>query len=138
MEFSLSVKVGEMEFSGFSYGGDGVGTFGTYGVVGNGIYTGVYGGGGSNGVVGVVEEGAPQNSSAVYGWNKSRWGKHGGWAGLFHGNVHVDGNLSKAGGGFKIDHPARSYQQILKPFVRRVNGYEEGVIASDGQKGICG
>jgi hypothetical protein len=28
-----------------------------------------------------------------------------GWAGWFDGDVHVDGSLSKAGGGFKIDHP---------------------------------
>ena len=28
-----------------------------------------------------------------------------GYAGFFYGNVDVDGNLSKAGGSFKIDHP---------------------------------
>jgi len=28
-----------------------------------------------------------------------------GWAAWFNGNVDVDGNLSKAGGSFKIDHP---------------------------------
>ena len=29
----------------------------------------------------------------------------GGYAAFFDGNVDVDGNLSKAGGSFKIDHP---------------------------------
>jgi hypothetical protein len=37
---------------------------------------------------------------ALFTYNQS-----GGWAGFFEGNVDVDGNLSKAGGSFKIDHP---------------------------------
>jgi hypothetical protein len=32
-------------------------------------------------------------------------GSSSGWAAWFNGNVEVDGNLSKAGGSFKIDHP---------------------------------
>jgi hypothetical protein len=32
-------------------------------------------------------------------------GSSGGYAGWFNGNVNVDGNLSKAGGSFKIDDP---------------------------------
>jgi len=37
---------------------------------------------------------------ALFAYNQS-----GGWAGFFDGDVDVDGNLSKAGGSFKIDHP---------------------------------
>jgi len=37
--------------------------------------------------------------NGVYGYS------NGGWAGFFYGDVEVDGNLSKAAGSFKIDHP---------------------------------
>ena len=37
---------------------------------------------------------------ALFTYNQS-----GGYAAFFEGNVDVDGNLSKAGGSFKIDHP---------------------------------
>jgi hypothetical protein len=46
----------------------------------------------------------------VYGYNSSSGpGVYGtsvsGWAGSFDGNVNVNGTLSKAAGGFRIDHP---------------------------------
>jgi hypothetical protein len=50
---------------------------------------------GGNGIGGVALSGG----NGVYGYSS------GGWAGFFYGNVEVDGNLSKASGSFKIDHP---------------------------------
>jgi trimeric autotransporter adhesin len=42
---------------------------------------------------------ASSGGNGIYGYSDS------GWAGFFYGDVDVDGNLSKAGGSFKIDHP---------------------------------
>ena len=75
--------------------------------VNNGGGTGVYGVGG-NGVIGSsgidsgVGVGAYNSSTgdALFAENQS-----GGFAAFFLGDVDVDGNLSKAGGSFKIDHP---------------------------------
>jgi hypothetical protein len=68
---------------------------GIYGVGGNGVI----GSSGSGGGVGV---GAYNSSTgdALFAENQS-----GGFAAFFLGDVDVDGNLSKAGGSFKIDHP---------------------------------
>jgi hypothetical protein len=61
----------------------------------------------SSNFVGV--EGTSRSGTAVFGDSQSGVGVLGrtvsGLAGLFQGNVHVAGNLSKAGGGFTIDHP---------------------------------
>jgi trimeric autotransporter adhesin len=79
--------------AGVNSGAGGVGVYGT----GDGY--GVYGISGSGGGTGV---GAVNTSTgdAVFADNQS-----GGFAGFFLGDVDVDGNLSKAGGSFKIDHP---------------------------------
>jgi hypothetical protein len=66
---------------GFSLTAAGLQTFGNVGVdsVGYGAY--------SDAILGYAD-----NNSTAY-------------AGYFNGNVHVNGNLSKSGGSFKIDHP---------------------------------
>ena len=109
------------------------GTYGTYGYSGSGY--GIYGTVPSAGVDGVHGVSASENSGVaginnnstagfgVYGQAESPSGvgggfyntstgdavfayeQNGGYAAFFDGNVDVDGNLSKAGGSFKIDHP---------------------------------
>jgi hypothetical protein len=87
------------------------------GVVGNGI-TGVMGNG-NVGVMGninslrlgagVVGNAGGTNSIGIVG-------NAGGFlslAGLFDGNVRITGNLTKGGGGFKIDHPLDSANKYL-------------------------
>jgi trimeric autotransporter adhesin len=82
---------------------NGVGVYGAGGSGGTGV-TGT----GSNGVLGYsstaggVGVGAYNSSSgdALFAENQS-----GGFAAFFLGDVDVDGNLSKAAGSFKIDHP---------------------------------
>jgi hypothetical protein len=103
-----------------SYGTYGNGSTGVWGnSTGTGANVGVYGSGGSGGtgVYGVGDAwgvlgqsssasgsgGGFGNSStgdALFTYNQS-----GGYAAFFDGDVDVDGNLSKAGGSFKIDHP---------------------------------
>jgi TGF-beta propeptide len=63
---------------------------GGYGVFGQAFSPGGIGGGFYNSSTG----------DALFAYNQS-----GGYAAFFDGNVDVDGNLSKAGGSFKIDHP---------------------------------
>ncbi|MCX8037077.1 MAG: hypothetical protein N3D11_08550 [Candidatus Sumerlaeia bacterium] len=104
---------------------------GDTGLSGSGVTAGVYGqssgGGAYNGGGGAFLSTAPF-ANGVYGVSSSGYGTgvHGkimagtvtnqafgvwgecaapGYAGYFSGNVHVDGTISKAGGGFKIDHP---------------------------------
>ncbi len=85
----------------FSGGGSGVagvnnaGGTGVYGIGGNGVIA-------ISGAAGGVGLGAYNTSTgdALFAENQS-----GGFAAFFLGNVDVDGNLSKAGGSFKIDHP---------------------------------
>ncbi len=62
----------------------------TWGVLGQSSSTSGSGGGFSNSTTG----------DALFTYNQS-----GGYAAFFDGNVDVDGNLSKAGGSFKIDDP---------------------------------
>jgi hypothetical protein len=96
------------------------------GVIGTSTnYIGVYGSGstgvngvsnaGGNGVSGVSTSGPGVYAQSDTGWAVDAYGTStatgilagsaGGWAAWFNGNVDVDGNLSKAGGSFKIDHP---------------------------------
>ena len=78
-------------------------TYGVYGTGNTGVYgkgdPGVYGNGGVMGVV-TTDQGA---FAAVYG--KAITPGDIPLAGYFQGNVQIDGNLSKSGGDFKIDHP---------------------------------
>jgi hypothetical protein len=110
----------------------GVYGYGPTGVTGAGINMGVYGissstgnsigvfGFGPTGVSGISSDSA---GTGVAGSSSGGQGLSGydsaagdgilvgvadtvdGWAGWFNGNLEVDGNLSKAGGSFKIDHP---------------------------------
>ncbi|MGA2356901.1 MAG: hypothetical protein ABSG02_20595, partial [Terriglobales bacterium] len=90
--------------AGSTYGVYSTGSYGVYGYGSTaGVYAvsntgdGVYTKAGTGGVAADVV-----NTGSGYGLIA---GSSGGWAGWFNGNVDVDGNLSKAGGSFKIDHP---------------------------------
>jgi len=54
----------------------------------------------------------------VYGYSANWYGIHGttstGYAGYFEGDVYVNGNLGKASGGFKIDHPLEPENKYLQ------------------------
>ncbi len=142
--------------------GSGFGVYGTgpAGVAGRGSSYGVYGtssGSGSVGVfgldssggTGVLGEGligvsgssseasgvgvAAYNTStgdALFAENQS-----GGYAAFFLGNVDVDGNLSKAGGSFKIDHPLDPANKYLyHSFVESpdMKNIYDGNVTTDG------
>jgi hypothetical protein len=88
--------IGQVATAGYSRG---------YGVQGasilpGGVPTGVVGFGWSTDNTGVM--GWADDGSLAYGvWGRSRDG----FAGVFSGKVSVTGQLTKASGGFKIDHP---------------------------------
>ena len=104
--------------AGYAVGVYGVSTTST-GVVGISTdYAGVYASGGAYGVyAATTANGTPglYAQANTGGWAVDAYntgsgtgvlaGSNGGWAAWFNGNVDVDGNLSKAGGSFKIDHP---------------------------------
>jgi hypothetical protein len=115
--------------SSTGYGVAGLGGTGVYGQGSTGVY-GVGQGSGSTGVAGSSVGGgygvsgysfggpgvyATSTHTSSGGWAVDAVGTSGatgvlagsdtGYAGFFLGNVDVDGNLSKAGGSFKIDHP---------------------------------
>jgi trimeric autotransporter adhesin len=99
---------------------------GTYGVYSTSDNTGVYGNGANYGVWGETS-----GSDGVHGISHAAGGSgvgavndaggdgifaaatNGGFAGFFLGDVDVDGNLSKAGGSFKIDHPLDPSEKYL-------------------------
>jgi hypothetical protein len=85
------------------------------GVIGTSTnYVGVYGSG-PTGVTGVSSSGPGVYAQSDTGWALDAYGTSNatgvlagslsGWAAWFNGDVEVDGNLSKSGGSFKIDHP---------------------------------
>jgi hypothetical protein len=86
------------------------------GVVATSDHNGVFGSTGfGNGVLGT----ATTTGDGVYGLSDSGTGIHGdtigtGYAGYFNGPVYVTGLLTKAGGGFKIDHPLDPARQYLQ------------------------
>jgi len=101
--------------NGIAAGVYGVSTTST-GVIGTSTnYIGVYGSGGATGVTGVSSSGPGVVAQSATAWAVDAYGTStatgvlagsaSGWAAWFNGNVDVDGNLSKAGGSFKIDHP---------------------------------
>jgi trimeric autotransporter adhesin len=74
---------------------------------GNGVWGETFGSSG-DGVVGVAHNGGDgvfafndNSGDALFALNQT----NGAFAAFFNGNVDVDGNLSKAAGSFKIDHP---------------------------------
>jgi hypothetical protein len=87
---------------------------------------GVYG----DTIVGNGVEGFSSRGAGVLGEGGS-----GGFAGVFLGNVRITGNLSKAGGGFEIDHPLDPENKYLShSFVEspdRLNIYNGTVTTDD-------
>ncbi|HEU4435992.1 MAG TPA: hypothetical protein VFR89_00910, partial [candidate division Zixibacteria bacterium] len=136
-------------FSGTRSGGEGYGVYGTggrygvfgtgyggvrgegsYGVSGEGTNTGVDGRGASVGVLGLATN---NNGYGVYGSNS---GNPLTFAGYFSGDVYVNGNLGKAGGGFKIDHPLDPADKYLQhSFVESpdMKNIYDGVITTDAK-----
>jgi len=95
--------------------------------------TGVYGlaSGASGDALGVAGGSASLAGAGVYGFNSG-----GGYAGYFQGAVHVNGNLSKAAGSFRIDHPLDPAGKYLShSFVESpdmMNLYS-GIVTLDGE-----
>ncbi|MBB5059116.1 hypothetical protein HDF16_003839 [Granulicella aggregans] len=94
-----------------SSGGDGVGgmgsasfTAGTYGGNGGTFRGGQGAGAGGDGVLAIGADSVGGNAAGGNGIDAYA-GAGAVYAGAFHGNVDVSGNLSKAGGSFRIDHP---------------------------------
>jgi len=81
---------------------DASGNYGYLGTVDYGVY-GKYGDSKSKGALG--------STHGVWGWVQS--GLAGRYAGYFEGPVYVSGPLTKAGGGFRIDHPLDPAGQYL-------------------------
>jgi hypothetical protein len=110
--------------SGGSYGvyGSASGSnYGVYGSAGSGG-TGAYGTGGSYGVRGLGINGVYGTGTSVAGYflgSGAGWdvyavpGASAAYAGVFAGPVYVGGALTKAGGGFQIDHPLQPQQRYL-------------------------
>jgi hypothetical protein len=97
--------------TGWTYGayGSSVSTDGGAGVRGEGAYVGVWGQ--SSGRWGVYgRSSGTTNSYGVYGSIDTGTGNY---AGYFSGPVYVSGMLTKAGGGFKIDHPLDPQNKYL-------------------------
>ena len=91
--------------------GHGVTGFSTGGITDGGVFgQGLQVNG--NGVIGQAD-----NGTLAFGvWGKSTSG----FAGVFTGKVAVTGQLTKSGGGFKIDHPLDPENKYLLSLVRRV------------------
>jgi hypothetical protein len=110
-------------------GGGGVGGFGGSSLSGNGgVGMGAVGGDGTgagrSGGTGITARGGSGVDGAVNGL-----------AGRFEGDVDVNGNLSKAGGSFKIDHPLDPENKYLyHSFVESpdMKNIYDGVIRLDG------
>ncbi len=58
---------------------------------------------------GMFGEARADNRSGIWAKNNNL----NGWAGYFNGRVHVNGQLSKSSGGFKIDHPLQPENKYL-------------------------
>jgi hypothetical protein len=86
----------------------------------------------ASGVDSVGVLGEANSGPAAYGvWGKATEG----WAGYFNGRVAVNGNLTKASGGFEIDHPLDPENRYLRhSFVEsdeQLNIYG-GTVVTDG------
>src|SRR5580692_2571436 len=117
---------GSAAVAGVSTNGTGVVATGITGLLGTGEgedgigvsasgNLGVYATGNAAGVYGVSSGGPGVYAQSDTGWAVDAYGTSSatgvlagsasGWAAWFNGNVDVDGNLTKGGGSFKIDHP---------------------------------
>ena len=121
--------------------GNSTGTGANVGVLGLGA-TGVSGSGDTWGVLG--ESSSPNGSGGGFGNSSTgdalfTYNQSGGYAAFFDGDVDVDGNLSKAGGSFKIDHPLDPANKYLyHSFVESpdmMNIYN-GNVTTDAQGGV--
>ena len=82
----------------------------------------------ADGVVG--SSGGSGSFAGVYGENTGS-----GWAGWFEGKTFVNGTLSKAAGGFKIDHPLDPANKYLShSFVESpdMKNIYDGIVTTDG------
>ena len=95
-------------------GGPGFNTNGGTGVFGRGA-TITQNGNGGDGVVGIAGNGHNGNGGHGIVGTGGISVQNGvtGFAGLFHGDVSVEGTLSKSAGAFKIDHPLDPANQFL-------------------------
>ena len=123
--------------AGVNSGSGGVGVYGT----GNGY--GVYGIGNSYGVYGISNSSSGSGVGAIntsFGDALFAFNQSGGFAAFFDGDVDVDGNLSKAGGSFKIDHPLDPANKYLyHSFVESpdmMNIYNGNVISDSGGNAV--
>jgi hypothetical protein len=117
--------------SGSSISGIGVDGSSDGGFISAGVFATSNGGFISAGVFGLS---FAQSGVGIYG----RGGENG-LAGLFDGNVDVNGSLTKSGGGFKIDHPLEPAQKYLShSFVEspEMKNIYDGIVILD-KKGEC-
>jgi len=111
---------------------------GVYGHVnpsGSSSYLGVMGeaNGGSGSNYGIY--GTASGSGTNYGLYATAGGGSTNWAGYFTGPVYVSGFLTKAGGGFLIDHPVDPDNKLLQhSFVESpdMKNIYDGVVTTDG------
>ena len=93
---TVGLATGEQGSGVYANNGNANGGYGVYATAAGGIAVqGIAAGAGSGGSFLNYSTG-----DALFTYNQS-----GGYAAFLEGNVDVDGNLSKAGGSFKIDHP---------------------------------
>jgi trimeric autotransporter adhesin len=123
---------------------DGYGVYGQgfSGIYGIGAY-GVYGVSNSNNAAGVRGDASDTSNGAGVWAHGSSTGDSlfadntgGGYAGEFSGDVDVTGNLSKAGGSFKIDHPLDPANKYLyHSFVESpdMKNIYDGVVTTDAR-----
>jgi len=91
----------------------GVQGLGSVGVLGQGTWIGVWAVG-SDDCDGLYATTQGPTQNAIHGHTAPDGnGGYLGMAGYFQGNVQIDGNLHKGGGGFKIDHPQDAANQYL-------------------------
>ncbi len=104
--------------------------YGYNAVSGDGGNVGVAGYGGNYGVYGSA------SNNGGYGIYGSNGGNSLTFAGYFKGDVYVNGNLGKAGGGFKIDHPLDPANKYLEhSFVESpdMKNIYDGLIVTDSK-----
>lgn len=98
-------------------GGPAIGGFSpsSHGVVGQGVYNGVYGISTSSGGVGVRGEGQGVGMGVYAEGNPGLTanGPLGGYAAVFNGNVQVNGTVYKNASTFRIDHPQDPANKFL-------------------------
>jgi hypothetical protein len=122
-------------------GGLGVYGSGNTGVYGTGTY-GVYGSSSSNNAAGVRGDTGATQGAGVWAYSSTvsdalfAENQGGGLAGEFSGDLNVEGNLSKSGGSFKIDHPLDPANKYLyHSFVESpdMKNIYDGKVTTDAQ-----